>query len=74
MALRVTTMTELRLDVLLEPERTGETIAQVCRRPGLLLEGPPAEGGDPKALACPISFRYEVSDISPEQTRPAPRP
>jgi len=32
MALRVVTMTELRLEVLLEPERTGETVAEVCRR------------------------------------------
>ncbi len=32
MALRVVTMTELRLEVLLEPERTGESVAEVCRR------------------------------------------
>src|SRR5438093_918435 len=32
MALRVVTMTELRLEVLLEPQRTGETVAEVCRR------------------------------------------
>lgn len=33
MSLRVVTMAELRLEVLLEPERTGETVAEVCRRP-----------------------------------------
>ncbi len=32
MALRVVTMTELRLEVLLEPQRTEETVAEVCRR------------------------------------------
>ncbi len=32
MALRVVSMTELRLEVLLEPERTGESVAEVCRR------------------------------------------
>ena len=32
MALRVVSMLELRLEVLLEPERTGESIAEVCRR------------------------------------------
>jgi len=32
MALRVVTMTELRLEVLFEPQRTGETVAEVCRR------------------------------------------
>jgi transposase InsO family protein len=31
-ALRVVTMAELRLDVVLEPERTGATVAEVCRR------------------------------------------
>lgn len=32
MALRVVTMAELRLDVLLEPERTGASVTEVCRR------------------------------------------
>jgi transposase InsO family protein len=32
MALRVVTMTELQLEVLLEPQRTGESVAEVCRR------------------------------------------
>jgi transposase InsO family protein len=35
MALRVVSMAELRRDVLLEPERTGETVAQICRRYGI---------------------------------------
>ncbi len=35
MALRVVSMGELRLEVLLEPERTGDTIAEVCRRRGI---------------------------------------
>jgi transposase InsO family protein len=34
-ALRVRTMAELRLDVLLEVERTGATVAEVCRRHGI---------------------------------------
>jgi transposase-like protein len=32
MALRVVTMTELGLEVLLEPQRTGDSVAEVCRR------------------------------------------
>jgi transposase InsO family protein len=32
MSLRVVTMAELRLEVLLEPERTGDSVAEVCRR------------------------------------------
>ena len=35
MALRVVSMEELRLAVLLEPERTGETVAEVCARHGI---------------------------------------
>ena len=35
MALKVVTMAELRLDVLTEPSRTGETVADVCRRYGI---------------------------------------
>lgn len=35
MALRVVTMAELRLAVLVDPERTGETVAEVCRRYGI---------------------------------------
>jgi transposase InsO family protein len=34
-ALKVVSMVELRLQVLLEPERTGETIAAVCARHGI---------------------------------------
>ncbi len=30
MSLRVVTMAELRLEVLLEPERTGQAVAEVC--------------------------------------------
>lgn len=33
--LKVVTMAELRLEVLFEPERTGETVADVCRRYGI---------------------------------------
>ena len=52
MALRVVSMHELRLDLLKEAERTGESVAAVCRRHGVsrasyyryrqryLLEGP----------------------------------
>ena len=32
MALKVVSMEELKLAVLLEPERTGESVAEVCRR------------------------------------------
>jgi transposase-like protein len=31
-------MAELRLEVLLEPERTGESVASVCRRNGISRE------------------------------------
>jgi transposase InsO family protein len=34
-ALKVVTMAELRLDVLTEPLRSGETVADVCRRYGI---------------------------------------
>jgi transposase InsO family protein len=34
-ALKVVSMEELKLQVLLEPERTGETIAEVCARHGV---------------------------------------
>jgi transposase InsO family protein len=37
-ALKVVTMAELRLDVLQEPERTGATVAEVCRRHGISRE------------------------------------
>ena len=35
MSLRVVNMAELRLEVLLEPERTGDSVAEVCRRRGI---------------------------------------
>jgi transposase InsO family protein len=35
MALKVVSMEDLKLEVLLEPERTGETIAEVCARHGI---------------------------------------
>jgi transposase InsO family protein len=35
MALKVVSMEELKLEVLLEPERTAETVAEVCARHGL---------------------------------------
>ena len=35
MALRVVSMNELKLEVLLEPERTGESVVEVCRRRGI---------------------------------------
>ena len=35
MALKVVSMNELRLEVLLEPEHTGESVAQVCARRGI---------------------------------------
>ena len=35
MALKVVSMTELRLSVLTDPDRTGETVAEVCRRYGI---------------------------------------
>jgi transposase InsO family protein len=38
MSLRVVSMAELRLEVLLEPERTGESVAEVCRRRGISRE------------------------------------
>ena len=38
MALKVVDMAELRLQVILEPERTGDTVAEVCRRHGISRE------------------------------------
>jgi transposase InsO family protein len=35
MALKVVSMEELKLQVLLEPKRTGETVAEVCARHGI---------------------------------------
>lgn len=35
MALKVVGMAELRLKVILEPERTGDSVAEVCRRHGI---------------------------------------
>ena len=35
MALKVVSMEELRLQVLLEPERTGESVSEVCARRGI---------------------------------------
>jgi transposase-like protein len=32
MALRTVTMAELRLEVVLEAERSGESVAEICRR------------------------------------------
>jgi transposase-like protein len=37
-ALQVVSMKELKLDVLLEPKRTGDTVTEVCRRRGLSRE------------------------------------
>jgi transposase-like protein len=34
-ALQVVSMEELRLEVLREPERTGDSVAEVCRRRGI---------------------------------------
>jgi transposase InsO family protein len=34
-ALKVVSMDELRLELLLEPERTGDSVAEVCRRRGV---------------------------------------
>ena len=59
MALKVVSMHELKLEVLLEPARTGETVAEVCLRRGIsrasyyryrrrfLLEG--ADGLEPRS-------------------------
>ena len=38
MRLRVVSMSELRLEVLLEPERTGQSVAEVCRPRGISRE------------------------------------
>jgi transposase InsO family protein len=37
-ALQVVSMKELKLDVLSEPERTGDTVSEVCRRRGISRE------------------------------------
>ena len=38
MALRVVSMEELKLQVLQEPARAGESVAEVCRRHGISRE------------------------------------
>src|SRR5436190_9747615 len=38
MALRVMSMAEIRLEVLLEAARSGETVTEVCRRHGISRE------------------------------------
>ncbi len=38
MSLRVVSMAELRLEVVLEPGRTGDSVAEVCRRRGISRE------------------------------------
>jgi transposase-like protein len=35
MALKVVTMAELRLEVLFQAERSGESVTEVCRRHGI---------------------------------------
>ena len=35
MVLKVVTMAEMRMEVLLEAERTGMTVSEVCRRYGV---------------------------------------
>jgi len=44
-ALRVVSMSELRLAVLVESERTRETVAEVCRRYGISRPGPTTATG-----------------------------
>src|SRR6266542_2912051 len=65
MSLRVVTMSELRLEVLLEPERTGQSVVEVCRRRGISREtfyeyrrryeneGPPVSNLGPVTLQRP---------------------
>ena len=65
MSLRVVTMGELRLEVLLEPEKTGRSVAEVCRRRGVsretfyeyrrryAKEGPPASNLGPDSPQRP---------------------
>ncbi len=38
MALRVVSLRQLKLEVLLEPGRTGDSVAEVCRRRGISRE------------------------------------
>ena len=38
MALQVVSMEQLRMEVVLEPERTGDSVAEVCRRRGISRE------------------------------------
>lgn len=35
MALRVVSMAEMKLEILTEPERTGDSVTEVCRRHGI---------------------------------------
>jgi transposase InsO family protein len=69
MSLRVVSMAELRLEVLLEPGRTGDSVAAVCRRRGISrqtfyeyrrrFEAEGAAGLEPRSR-CPIRSPRQI--------------
>ncbi len=83
MALRVMGMAEIRLEVLLEPERTGDSVAEVCRRHGItretfyvyrrrwLVEG--AAGLEPRSTRPPALTPTDRSGTGARDLPPAQR-
>jgi transposase-like protein len=65
-ALKVVSMQELKLQLLSEPERTGESVAEVCRRRGISRES-----------FYSYRRRYEqegVAGLAPKSRRPRSHP
>jgi transposase-like protein len=66
MALKVVSMEELKLKVVLEPERTGETVAEVCARHGI---------SRASFYRCRRRYRAEgVAGLEPRSRRPRVSP
>ena len=62
MVLKVVTMAELRFDVLFEPERTGETVADVCRRYEISRD--PTTGVTSPNVSRVSGIAFETEDLS----------
>lgn len=85
MVLKVVTMAELRFDVLFEPLRTGETVADVCRRYGISrdtyyryrrrylaegLEGLEDQSRRPKTSPAQIPVEVEIRIVEMRRDHP----
>ena len=64
MALRVVSLRQLKLEVLLEPGRSGDSIAEVCRR----------RGGLTRYAAQSPLVRHLVSPLGLDETLGCPKP